>query len=61
MFETVGTNTYVKQGYGVTLDFACYSCHKDEAGVGGEFSIKTLAQLRAKAESIHDTKAMAGR
>jgi hypothetical protein len=61
MFETVGGNTYVKQGYGVTLDYACYSCHKDEAGVGGDFSTKTLAQLRAKAESIHDTEAMTGR
>lgn len=61
MFETVGAETYVKQGYGVTLDFACYSCHKDEAGVGGEWSIRTLAQLHAKAEEIHETEAITGR
>ena len=61
MFETVGANTYVKQGYGVTLDYACYSCHKDEAGVGGGFSTQTLAQLRAMAERIHVTDAITGR
>ena len=29
----------------VTLDFACYGCHRDEAGQGGTFSTKTLAHL----------------
>ena len=61
MFETAGGTTYVKQGFGVTLDDACYSCHKDEAGVGGAFSTQTLAQLRAKAESIHETDALTGK
>lgn len=59
MFETVGTVTYVKQGYGVTLDFACYSCHKDENGVGGSASTKTLAELYAKAPLIHGAGALA--
>lgn len=38
---------------GSTLDFACYQCHKDEAGVGGPNSIKTRAQLAAKAVTFH--------
>jgi predicted CXXCH cytochrome family protein len=37
----------------VTLDFACYSCHKDATGAGGSFSQKTLAELSAKAQGIH--------
>jgi hypothetical protein len=38
----------------VTLDFACYSCHTDEAGVGGDYSMKTMAELSAKATGIHN-------
>lgn len=38
----------------VTLDFACYGCHKDADGVGGPNSIKTLEELSAKASGIHD-------
>ncbi len=37
----------------VTLDFACYGCHKDASGEGGTGSQKTLAQLAAKAAVIH--------
>jgi hypothetical protein len=37
-----------------TLDFACYSCHTDENGVGGAFSMKTMAELSAKATGIHN-------
>jgi hypothetical protein len=37
-----------------TLDFACYSCHKDADGVGGDFSMKTMAELSAKAVGIHN-------
>jgi len=37
----------------VTLDFACYSCHKDASGVGGMFSIQPLDSLSAKAIGIH--------
>ena len=37
----------------VTLDFACYGCHKDPNGVGGNNSTKTLAELSAKAMTIH--------
>jgi predicted CXXCH cytochrome family protein len=38
---------------GSTLDFSCYSCHKDESGVGGTKSIKTRAELSAKAVTFH--------
>ncbi len=37
----------------ITLDFACYSCHNDPAGVGGGGSPKTLAELSAKATGMH--------
>jgi hypothetical protein len=30
---------------GITLDWACYSCHKDAGGVGGTGSTKTLDEL----------------
>lgn len=43
----------------MTLDFACYSCHKDEAGVGGPYSMKTLAQLSEAAFNIHGTSVAA--
>ncbi len=39
----------------VTLDFACYTCHKDPAtGDGGSASTKTLAELSARAIGIHN-------
>ena len=37
----------------VTLDFACYSCHKDEGGVGGDWSVQSLEELSTKAMGIH--------
>ncbi len=37
----------------ITLDFACYSCHKDEGGIGGEWSQQDLDALSAKAIGIH--------
>ena len=37
-----------------TLDFTCYGCHKDENGVGGEYSMKTMAEFAAKADGIHN-------
>lgn len=39
----------------VTLDFACYGCHQDEAGQGGTMSMKTLEELAAFASNIHGT------
>lgn len=44
-----------------TLDFACYRCHKDPNGVGGTGSTKTLAELSAKAMTIHGTDKLATR
>ena len=37
----------------VTLDFACYGCHKDDAGVGGDYSPQTLSQLSILAAGMH--------
>ena len=37
----------------VTLDFACYGCHQDESGVGGNAPMMTLEQLSAMAQGIH--------
>lgn len=39
---------------GVTLGYVCYQCHRDDGGVGGTNSIKTLKQLSAKATNYHD-------
>jgi hypothetical protein len=38
----------------VTLDFVCYQCHKDENGVGGSKSMKSMADLSARATGIHN-------
>ncbi len=40
-------------GKGSTLDFACYSCHKDAAGIGGANSAKTMQELATKAVTFH--------
>jgi hypothetical protein len=61
MFETVGGKTLVKQDYGVTLDFACYSCHKDAQGVGGVRSQKSLPDLYAKELVIHNPPGLSRR
>ena len=37
----------------ITLDFACYSCHKDDQGVGGALSQQSLTDLSNKATNIH--------
>jgi hypothetical protein len=44
-----------------TLDFACYSCHKDGNGVGGTGSTKTLAELATKAATMHGPGKLARR
>jgi predicted CXXCH cytochrome family protein len=57
MFDVDGH--VVEDGTGqamVTLDFACYSCHKDESGVGGSASTKTLTDLSDRAIGIHTRK-----
>ncbi|MEW5702573.1 MAG: multiheme c-type cytochrome [Candidatus Zixiibacteriota bacterium] len=41
----------------MTLDFACYGCHKDASGVGGSASQKTLAELSTRARGIHTASA----
>lgn len=43
----------VDVGPGLTLDYACYGCHEDENGNGGNYSRKTLKQLADKAPYIH--------
>jgi len=52
MWFSEGGKTFAR-GF-VTLDFACYGCHKDANGVGGQMSQKTLAELSAKATSMHE-------
>ncbi len=39
----------------ITLDFACYSCHQDEEGTGGNNSMRTLEELSAFAFNMHGT------
>lgn len=39
----------------ITLDFACYGCHRDENGDGGSSSTKTLAELSERAFNMHGT------
>jgi hypothetical protein len=39
---------------GVTLGYVCYQCHRDDAGVGGGGSAKTLQQLSNRATGFHD-------
>ena len=52
----------VEVGPGLTLDLACYGCHQDERGVGGNYSAKTLKQLADKAPYIHaNDAAVAGK
>jgi hypothetical protein len=50
---------FVEIGPGLTLDLACYGCHQDENGNGGNFSSKTLRQLADKAPYIHASDAAA--
>ena len=41
----------------ITLDFACYGCHRDPiSGEGGPRSLKTLAELAARAAIIHQPR-----
>ena len=44
------------EGLGLSLDYVCYSCHKDDAGLGGALSAKTMEELSAKATNFHGTK-----
>jgi len=55
MFSADGS-TVLEDGNGksaITLDFACYGCHTDSEGVGGEFSQKTLEELSTMAQGMH--------
>jgi predicted CXXCH cytochrome family protein len=55
MFESSTEGSFVKEGFGVTLDYVCYQCHRDDQDVGGSNSRKTLQQLAAKAQEIHES------
>jgi hypothetical protein len=58
----IGGTTYAPgtlanpEGKGLSLDYACYSCHKDAAGLGGNNSTKTMVELSARATNFHGTK-----
>ncbi len=51
MFNQDGTLANAENG--VTLAYACYSCHRDASGIGGKGSIKTLEELSKKAIDFH--------
>jgi predicted CXXCH cytochrome family protein len=55
MFSADGKTVIIgDDGYAaVTLDFACYGCHKDPEGNGGDGIELTLEQLAEKAPNIH--------
>jgi len=40
-------------GLGLSLDYVCYSCHKDDNGLGGANSARTMVELSAKATGFH--------
>ncbi|RLD88553.1 MAG: hypothetical protein DRJ29_17215 [Bacteroidetes bacterium] len=43
-----------KDGLGLSLNYVCYQCHKDENGSGGIFSKRSMADLSQKAGNFHD-------
>lgn len=53
MYEVVNGQTCVKQGYGLTLDYVCFACHKDARGIGGEAAALSPQQILALAPHIH--------
>jgi len=55
MFSESGTSVALDEdGYGaVSLEFACYGCHSDPDGVGGDAMELTLEQLAERATTIH--------
>ena len=52
MFNEDGSLANV-DGLGVTLDFVCYQCHKDENQEGGSKSVKSMSELAEKAVTFH--------
>jgi predicted CXXCH cytochrome family protein len=42
-----------KEGMGLSLDYVCYQCHRDENGAGGSFSVKSMEALSQKANNFH--------
>jgi Cytochrome c554 and c-prime len=54
MFSADGTSVVIDEGIAsITLDFACYGCHKDANNEGGDNSFKSLEDLAARAPTIH--------
>jgi hypothetical protein len=43
-----------KDGLGLSLNYVCYQCHKDENGSGGKFSEKSMTALSLLATNFHD-------
>lgn len=41
------------EGKGLSLDYVCYQCHKDDNGDGGSASKKTMVELSTKATGFH--------
>ncbi|MDP2087826.1 MAG: multiheme c-type cytochrome [Flavobacteriaceae bacterium] len=51
--DAAGTTWANQDKKGSTLDFACYSCHKDVNNVGGTNSWRTMTELNVKAATFH--------
>ncbi len=58
MFSEDGGNTYANINLeGVPAKFACYYCHSDGNGGGGDASVKTLEDISDKATGFHTAPA----
>lgn len=51
MFNEAGN---LASGNGVSLEYACYQCHKDKNGNGGEYSQQSKIWLASMAFGFHD-------
>lgn len=51
-FSTDGSKAN-ENGLGVPLNFICFKCHKNESGIGGSGSQKTMSELSAEATGFH--------
>jgi hypothetical protein len=56
--EAMFENARVRAG-GVTLDFACYRCHSDPDGVGGDAPSLSIEQLAGWAPNVHSAQSVA--
>jgi len=53
-FMFSGDGLVNKDGEGLSLDYVCYQCHKDESGAGGKNSKRSMEVLSQKAKDFHE-------